>query len=412
MKASGKPISNWAKAAVTAAAAVIAATPITANADSRIIIGGTAPPLLDTQWTRPQWWADQLVMGMNWVPGAATVERVDYPASRGPGDNNIPMVDSIFIGSSLTDAIVRDQIAAKTGLVNVVGMSQGAMVADLLMARWSVDPAAPSPDDVRFVVMGDPIRGVFRVFAAGTTIPVVGVTVFRPADTAYDVDVIVGEYDGLGDPPDRWWNLLADANAFLGMLYVHGSGIEELASPKLTRVLSQVTGSAGGTTTTYLLPTKILPLTMPLRAAGVPAEFVDRLDAALRPIVDSAYTRNDGTRPRSDTSTETTSTGTADSDVTVLPAASTPTPRIHAAAAARALNPRSVHRGERPAAAVQMPAPAVSVGAANSLPESVSVSIRSPESESVGSASHLAAGKHFVREASPGHGRSSPRRAR
>ena len=412
MMTSGKAVPFWAKAAVTAAAVVIAATPLTANADSRVVIGGTAPPLLDTEWTRAEWWADQLVLGMNWVLGASTVERVDYPASRGTQDNNIPMVDSIFIGSSLTDAIVRDQIAADTGRVTIVGMSQGAMVADLLMARWLVDPSAPSPDDVRFVLMGDPVRGVFRAFSAGTKIPLVDITVFRPVDTAYDVDVIVGEYDGLGDPPDRWWNLLADVNAILGMQYVHGSGREELASLDLTRVLGQVTNSVGGTTTTYLLPTKILPLTMPLRATGMPADFVDQLDAVLRPIVDFAYTRNDGPRPKSDTPSETTSTVTAAPGAAASLAAITPAPRIHAAAAARALNPRRVGRGQRTAAAVQMPAPRGSAADANSLSESVSVSMSPPESESVGAASHLAAGKQFVREVSPAHGRNSPRRAR
>ena len=391
-------MSAWIKTTLAAAAVAIAATPLTANADSRVVIGGTAPPLLDTQWTRPQWWADQLVLGMNWVPGAATVERIDYPASRGPADNNIPMLDSVLIGASATDATVRAQIAAKTGPVTVVGMSQGAMVADLLMARWAVDPLAPSPDDVRFVVMGDPFRGILRAFAAGTQIPLVDVTVIRPVDTAYDVDVIVGEYDGLGDPPDRWWNLLADVNALLGMQYVHGSGREELASPDRTSLLSAVTNSAGGTTTTYLLHTQLLPLTMPLRTLGVNAEVVDQLDAVLRPIVDSAYVRNDSSR--------------SDLDAPASPPAAVPTPRTQAAAAVRSLNPRPAVRGKRQAAAVQLPAPAGAVSVSNSLSESVSVSSSPPESESVGAASHLAAGTHFVREVSPAHGRNSPRRVR
>jgi hypothetical protein len=290
-------MSVWLKAAVLAAAAVITITPITANADARIVIGGTAPPLLDTEWTREEWWSDLITLGLNWVPAAATVERVDYPASRGTQDNNIPMVDSILLGASITDLIVRDQLAAGSGPVTVVGMSQGAMVADTLMARWALDPQAPAASEVRFVVMGDPFRGILRAFAAGTTIPLVDVTVIRPVDTPYDVDVVVGEYDGLADPPDRWWNLLADLNAIMGLQFVHGSGLVERADPTQSVLLTRVTNAAGGTTSTYLLPTKILPLTMPLRAMGMSPEFVDQLDAVLRPIVDSAYVRNDTPRP-------------------------------------------------------------------------------------------------------------------
>lgn len=290
-------MSVWLKAAVLAAAAVITTTPITANADARIVIGGTAPPLLDTEWTREEWWADLFVLGLNWVPATATVQRVDYPASRGTQDNNIPMVDSILLGASITDLMVRDQIAGGSGPVTVVGMSQGAMVADILMARWALDPLAPLASEVRFVVMGDPFRGILRAFAAGTTIPLVDLTVVRPVDTPYDVDVVVGEYDGLADPPDRWWNLLADLNAIMGLQFVHGSGLVELADPAQSILLSRVTNAAGGTTSTYLLPTRILPLTMPLRVMGMSSEFVDQLDAVLRPIVDSAYVRNDSPRP-------------------------------------------------------------------------------------------------------------------
>lgn len=297
MRVSGKTTSIWLKAAVLAAASVIVATPVTADADARVILGGTAPPLLDTEWTREEWWADLFVLGMNWVPAASTVERVDYPASRGTQDNNIPMTDSILLGASITDLLVREQIASGSGPVTVVGMSQGAMVADTLMARWALDPQAPLASEVRFVVMGDPFRGILRAFAAGTTIPLVDVTVIRPVDSAYDVDVVVGEYDGLADPPDRWWNLLADLNAIMGLQFVHGFGRVELADPTQSVLLTRVTNTVGGTTSTYLLPTKILPLTMPLRTLGMSSEFVDQLDAVLRPIVDSAYVRNDVPRP-------------------------------------------------------------------------------------------------------------------
>jgi len=56
-------------------------------------------------------------------------------------------------------------------------------------------------------------------------------------------------------------------------------------------LLSQTPNALGGTTSTYLVPTKDLPLTEPLRRLGFPAKFVDKLDSILKPIVDAGYSR-------------------------------------------------------------------------------------------------------------------------
>ena len=49
----------------------------------------------------------------------------------------------------------------------------------------------------------------------------------------------------------------------------------------------------GGVTTTYVVPTADLPMLRPLKALGVPQETIDALETVLRPIIDSAYVRND-----------------------------------------------------------------------------------------------------------------------
>ena len=51
--------------------------------------------------------------------------------------------------------------------------------------------------------------------------------------------------------------------------------------------------TAGGTTTTYLVPTAELPMLYPLHAMGVPQEAINVLNAVLKPIVDAGYSRND-----------------------------------------------------------------------------------------------------------------------
>ncbi len=53
---------------------------------------------------------------------------------------------------------------------------------------------------------------------------------------------------------------------------------------------------AGGTTTTYLIPTADLPLLRPLKNLGVQQNVIDGLEKFLRPIIDSAYIRNDAVR--------------------------------------------------------------------------------------------------------------------
>jgi PE-PPE domain len=53
--------------------------------------------------------------------------------------------------------------------------------------------------------------------------------------------------------------------------------------------LSSVTDSAGGTITTYMLPSPTLPMLMPLQAIGVPQPIVNNLNSMLQPIVNAGY---------------------------------------------------------------------------------------------------------------------------
>lgn len=285
-------------AAGLALASVLAIAPTPAVADTRIIIGGTRFVLGDTDFNSEEWRQTQLVIGANWVPGASAVSLIDYPASSGPIVNDIAMDDSVLLGAEIGVSTVAQQLSLDNGPVTVVGLSQGGMVADRMLARWTRDPEnAPSPDDVRLVMIGNPVRGLFQMLDEGLLIQGLGITVFRPTETAYDIDVIVGQYDGLTDPPDRFWNLLALTNSILGLIYVHSSPEMVAINQGETVLVSRVVSSLGGVTSTYLRPTPFLPLTMPLRDAGLPSGFVDSLDIGLRPIIDSAYIRNEYPKP-------------------------------------------------------------------------------------------------------------------
>ncbi|HEY9267566.1 MAG TPA: PE-PPE domain-containing protein, partial [Mycobacterium sp.] len=102
--------------------------------------------------------------------------------------------------------------------------------------------------------------------------------------------VITGEYDGMADMPDRPWNLLAVVNAMAGAIVVHvpvmyTSDLDELPNLPEKYITTDV-NSSGGTTTHYLVPTKVLPLVQLL-------PFLKSQEAALKAKIDKGYKRND-----------------------------------------------------------------------------------------------------------------------
>lgn len=250
-----------------------------AHAETRVVVPGTLPT-----GTSPQKWdAESAVVGANWLPGSAA-EVVGYPSALWPVVGDVTLGESIDAGQQNLDAYLRDQDEH----VTVVGISQGAMVIDAELARGTVDPSK-----VTFVLMADPNRGVMNLFPAGTYIPILNTTVTAPPVTPYDTVVIYGQYDGLGDFPDRPWNLLADANAIFGLAYVHAQTAYATQSDAVE--MSSTTNELGGHTTTYMVPTKELPLTEPLRGV-LPDATVDKVDAVLRPMIDAGYSQYSGSK--------------------------------------------------------------------------------------------------------------------
>ncbi|WP_142391387.1 PE-PPE domain-containing protein [Mycobacterium sp. ENV421] len=179
----------------------------------------------------------------------------------------------------------------------VFGYSQSARIATIvkrdLIAQYR-DSIGTTPA-VSFVVVSNPNRpnGGFLERFAGLYIPILGVT-FDGATPTDSCDAggtgcrfltadIAQQYDGWADFPLRPLNLLADLNALAGIVYLH-----ENYTVSVTGAINQGTT---GDTTYYLLPTKRLPLLMPLAQLGVPGPILDVLDAPLRVIVEWAYDR-------------------------------------------------------------------------------------------------------------------------
>ncbi|ASR85960.1 hypothetical protein SEA_PEANAM_78 [Mycobacterium phage Peanam] len=183
-----------------------------------------------------------------------------------------------------TSAAVRAALAAADGPAVVYGLSQGADAARAVRAELAADPDAPAPSQVRFVVVGDP-------GGPGGLRDRLGMAL-APVDSAYDLTDVYGEYDLWRDFPDRP-SALAIANSIAALRYVHMRYDDGVLDELPDEPTSVETSPAGGTTTTYRIPTERLPLAQALDDLGVDKRIVDRVEKPLRTAVDAGYSRND-----------------------------------------------------------------------------------------------------------------------
>lgn len=274
----------------TVAPALAAPTAFTFRGTDSFLAGGAAGD-------RPEDLVPSLFAGANVVP-------VAYPA------------DTLQMDRNTAQAVV-NLVAAEQGVegpIIVAGFSQGAIAVARDKQRVMSLPEAerPAADQLSYVTIGDPTSsgGILRFVPV--RVPFLGVGPTRVPETPYDTIVIDREYDGFADFPDRPLNLVATLNALAGIYYVHGRYDEADLDPAhvpATHVTTDVNG-LGGRTTRYVVPTAHLPIVQPLRdvelALTRQTGITDGLDAALRPVVDRGYVRNDRpatTRPSTSTDT-------------------------------------------------------------------------------------------------------------
>ncbi|MGV0991269.1 MAG: PE-PPE domain-containing protein [Mycobacterium sp.] len=276
----------WSVAVVAAAATVTLAFPAAAEPDHMFFLEGTFPIPLIPPPVKSQAWMAALFDGAYADDVRVNVE---YPASVWPVTFDRPtMGRSVEIGVQRTECLVQQ---TTSGQITVVGRSQGALVVDQLAGALASE--ANSLDGrITFIAIADPNRptGIFTLLPAGTYIPILNLTNDPPPDSPYDTTVLVKQYDGISNFPDRPWNLVSDFNAAMGILYYHAV-TNYIFDPLPTSGGTSVTNPLGGVTTTYFIPTPNLPLTQPLRDFGIPADLVNGLDSILRPVVDAGYSQ-------------------------------------------------------------------------------------------------------------------------
>jgi hypothetical protein len=221
-----------------------------------------------------------------------------YPASAwivsGPGAPTINQ--SVDIGVANLDAALAQQPAGQP--IVAFGFSQSTVVTMkekiALEARKARGEDVPNVTFVGIGVGNRPNGGIAKRLE-GITIPFFDFTFngAEPTDPEFGFTTIdiVREYDGLADFPLYPINLLADANALLGVLFVHAAYNEVSLDPASPQYVPGTDIQHKGDTTFYTIPTADLPLFDPLRVVGVPESIIDVFEPATKVIVDSAYDR-------------------------------------------------------------------------------------------------------------------------
>jgi hypothetical protein len=175
----------------------------------------------------------------------------------------------------------------------IFGYSQGAMVANIEKQKLADQYPNGDGPDIEFVLIGDenlPNGGLAARFP-GLYVPILDLTFNGPAptDTQFHTVEIISQYDGFSDFPLYPLNLLATANAVLGVLYVHPYDLDpSLADPGTPPPIHTKTGD----TDYYFFPTDDLPLFGPLRQLGVPEPLIDVVEPVVKVVVDLGYDRS------------------------------------------------------------------------------------------------------------------------
>ncbi|WP_167100192.1 PE-PPE domain-containing protein [Mycobacterium sp. DL592] len=218
---------------------------------------------------------------------------VDYNAGFWPVSHGL--IFDLTWNDSVAQGVANLDARNPTGNV-VFGLSQGAVVASQYKAEH------PGGTGNTFVLVENPSRpngGVLARFN-GLHIPILNVTFSGATPDNGDPTIDVArQYDGWADFPTRPLNLLATANAVLGMIYIHGRTQTELTAADLAA--AKASGDSmyyqqHSNTTYYLVRTPRLPLLMPLTGV-LPESLLNSWDSALRPIIEQGYDRTDYNRP-------------------------------------------------------------------------------------------------------------------
>lgn len=242
------------------------------------------------------------------VPQGDSFHTVPYPAQI---NLNYPLISDLPVLSGLPywpqslkrservgAGYLEQDIARQTSgdTVTVIGMSQGAQVAEIARADMAKDPnCVANAQNYQFHLVGDPYQpngGILARFTWLHDFPILG-DLFPlgrpgPSDSPFATTYYQNQYDGFADFP-AYFNPPAILNALMGIVFQHllpGYVLESRNAP------NAVTTTVGNST--YVTYPKRLPLLAPLRLAAsvIGAQrLVDALDPIVRVFVEMGYDR-------------------------------------------------------------------------------------------------------------------------
>lgn len=205
-----------------------------------------------------------------------------YPIT---GVNSLTFNTSVTQGVATLFAAITHQIAAGHH-VDVFGYSQSSTVASLVMSQLAAHHVPSS--DVSFILVGNPNNpnGGFLERFVGGVIPSLGMTASGATPSnLYPTTVYTLQYDGFADFPQYPIDLLADLNAYAGMLFTHTT----YASLTAQQISSATNLGTYGDTTYYMIPNNNLPLLDPLRWIPFGNPLADLLQPDLKVLIDLGY---------------------------------------------------------------------------------------------------------------------------
>ena len=218
-----------------------------------------------------------------------------YPIT---GVKTLPLDTSVEQGATILFHTILEEIGRGNDLV-VTGYSQSGVINGVVMDKLLALPEdlRPTADELSFVTLGSPsnpnggLLPRFDIPGVPLSLASLGVTFSggAPSETPWTSVNYAHEYDGFADFPKYPLNLLADLNAFMGILFIHRN-YPSLSDEQLAAAIElDVSEGYAGNTRYFMIPAENLPLLEPLRLTGFGDAFADLLQPALRVLVNLGY---------------------------------------------------------------------------------------------------------------------------
>lgn len=270
-----------------------------------LMMGGTFQPTPSANWM------DSIIT--DYLDPATGASYTAVPVTT---PETVPLAPSLQGGLADLQAAMSYQQAIDPGAPYLIeGYSQSALIAVDEEAQLAATAASGQPiPDVTVALLGSGMRpngGIFErldgFYLPGAEVDANG---SEPTDIGIPTIDIAGQYDGFADFPQYPINLLADLNALLGIIYVHGdyggllqdifpgATFTPLPTSPLDYASDYVLGSTDivkqvtGDTTFYFVPTTDLPLLDPLATLGVPESVLNIIQPTLQVLIEAGYDRS------------------------------------------------------------------------------------------------------------------------